>query len=387
MGGGARGAGMRLGVDLTFWSGTRGGTETYTRDLYTSLSAAHPDVDFVGIATSAPSSPLSAWFPGDIRTTRVGGDSSAGWALAEVLGVRKVADELQLDLLHCPANFAPVRATTAPLVLTLHDVNAFRSKPSPATLVTRAMMRRSFRVADAVITDSEWSAQEIHDLLPSSTAPVSVIAPIGRFVSNRSSSVGTPSRPSFLSGIPAGRPLLLSGGNRLPHKNWAALLRAMTHLPSSERPLLVMTGHGGAHDPLIASTHEHGLEDDVVLTGFTSSDDLEWLYRHAALYVLPTRYEGFGLGVLEAMSRGCPVLASDLSVLREVGAEAVAYVDTTDPLAMAESIRLLVGDPARRDEMTTRGLARAAEFSPEQTAARTWEVFQDVLDRGSAWSH
>ena len=180
------------------------------------------------------------------------------------------------------------------------------------------------------------------------------------------------------------RPLLLAGGNRLPHKNWDGLLHALAHIPSEERPLLVVTGDGGTNDPLAGLRDALGLHADVVLTGWTSSADLQWLYRTAALYILPSRYEGFGLGVLEAMARGCPVLASDIPVLREVGGEAVAYVDSLDPRLMAGAITALIRDQQERERMSRAGERRAEEFPASATVARTWDVFVGVATRRGA---
>ena len=377
---------MRIGVDLTFFTGTRGGSETYVRDLYTSLIPAQPEAEFVGIVSSSCSRSVSAWFPGEITATRIGGTSSLRWALAESLAVSRLSRRLGLDLLHCPVNLAPPRATSMPVVLTLHDVNAFRAKATPTILATRACIKRSFLVADSVITDSQWSADEIRRLLPSSSAPITVIPPIGHFSANRDSAHGDVPRPRFLEGVRADRPIVFSGGNRLPHKNWDNLLHAFRRIPSVERPALVLTGHGGAKDPVAATCGRLRLEQDVVLTGWTSTADMEWLYRHAALYVLPTRYEGFGLGVLEAMSRGCPVLASDISVLREVGGGAIEYVDSTDPAAMATAVARLLRDPSRLERLAQAGLGRAAEFSPLDTTTRTWDVFVDAMESAAVSS-
>lgn len=67
---------MRIGVDLTFYTGTRGGMETYVRDLYTGLGVQHPSTELMAITTQAAREPVSAWFPGHVHVTRVGGTSS-----------------------------------------------------------------------------------------------------------------------------------------------------------------------------------------------------------------------------------------------------------------------------------------------------------------------
>jgi glycosyltransferase involved in cell wall biosynthesis len=366
---------MRIAVDLTFFTGTRGGMETYVRDLYRGLAELNPEADFSAITTSPAIGLVKEWFPGDVHGTRLGGMTSPGWAAAELLSAGRVARGLSVDLLHAPANIAPARCPL-PTVLTLHDVNVFSvvAPPSVSGTATRVLMRLSFLAADAVITDSEWSATEIRHLLPSVDTPLTVIPPVGR----RPSSAPEPQMPTAFDGPPV-RPMLLTGGNRLPHKNWDGLLRALARIPVADRPLLVITGSGGKDDPLVPAVRSLGITGDVILAGWTTPGELEWLYENAALFVLPSRYEGFGLGVLEAMERGCPVLASDIAVLREVGGAAARYVNSSDPDVLAEGIRDLLHDTAGRARMSVAGLARAASFSWEASARSTWAVFESVL--------
>ncbi len=358
---------MRVGVDLTFYTGSRGGMETYTRTLYQALAEQQPAAQFVAIATAAGHERVATWFPGAVRKTRLGGLSAPAWAAAELLAVGAVARQLGLDVLHCPANLAPMRSPV-PMVLTLHDVNAFSVAPdSLLTRATRSLMARSYRAASAVITDSQWSADEIGRFLPSTRAPLTVIPPVGP--------PPVPSAgecPAFLGADPT-RPVVLAGGNRLPHKNWEGLLRALAVIPPGQRPLLVVTGGKGA-DPLASHVSALGLANDVILPGWTIAPDLDWLYQHAALFVLPSRYEGFGLGILEAMQRGCPVLASDIAVLREVGGAAAQYVDTTQPEAFGRAITDLIADPDKRAALVAAGAAQAATFSVADSARATWDV-------------
>jgi glycosyltransferase involved in cell wall biosynthesis/SAM-dependent methyltransferase len=114
-----------------------------------------------------------------------------------------------------------------------------------------------------------------------------------------------------------------------------------------------------------------GVAGDVVLTGFVSDDELVALYNGATLVVHPSRYEGFGLPVVEAMQCGAPVITTTAPSLPEVAGGAAALVDPDDPVALAAAIEGLVEDGARRRAMGERGLARAAAFTPEALARDT----------------
>jgi len=102
--------------------------------------------------------------------------------------------------------------------------------------------------------------------------------------------------------------------------------------------------------------------------GRTTDEELAALYRGARCLVYPSLYEGFGLPLLEAMHNGCPVIASDIAALREVGGDAALYCDALQPPAIAAALRVLIEHPARRDELRERGRARAGQFGWDASA-------------------
>jgi glycosyltransferase involved in cell wall biosynthesis len=177
--------------------------------------------------------------------------------------------------------------------------------------------------------------------------------------------------------------LLLAVGNRMPHKGFETLLEALARIGSDRRPRLVITG-GRGEDPLAPVVERLGLGDRVELRGWLGHDELERLYAEASALVFPTRFEGFGLPPLEAMARGCPVILSDLPVLREVAGDAGRYVDPADPEAIARAVLDVLDSPAERERMSRAGLARARAFSWEATAAGTRVALLGAL--GSAVS-
>jgi glycosyltransferase involved in cell wall biosynthesis len=170
---------------------------------------------------------------------------------------------------------------------------------------------------------------------------------------------------------------LLAVGNRMPHKGFETLLEALASIEPARRPTLVITGSHG-EDPLAPVVARLGLGDHVDLRGWLSRDDLDRLYAESTALVFPTRFEGFGLPPLEAMARGLPVIVSDLPVMHEVAGDAAAYVDPADPDAIAGAIGVVLDSAEERERMSRAGLARAAAFSWERTAAATREALLEA---------
>jgi alpha-1,3-rhamnosyl/mannosyltransferase len=126
------------------------------------------------------------------------------------------------------------------------------------------------------------------------------------------------------------------------------------------------------------------LQERVVCTGYVDEETLACLYSGAAAVVYPSWYEGFGLPVLEAMACGCPVICSNTSSLPEVAGDAAIFVGPEDAEGLAHALDTVLDDSALRQSLVQRGLMRAAEFSWENTAARTLEVFANVLESWTA---
>jgi glycosyltransferase involved in cell wall biosynthesis len=119
-----------------------------------------------------------------------------------------------------------------------------------------------------------------------------------------------------------------------------------------------------------------GLQRRVRFLGHVRKDRLTALYRGAACVVLPSRDEGFGLPVLEAMAVGTPVVASTAGALPEIAGEAAVLVPPRDPAALAEGVELALAD---RDRLRTLGLERSRLFTWQETARRTAAVYEELL--------
>jgi glycosyltransferase involved in cell wall biosynthesis len=173
-------------------------------------------------------------------------------------------------------------------------------------------------------------------------------------------------------------PFFLYVGTLEPRKNLPLLLRAFERLGARAGVHLALAGpRGWLDEPIVAAAARLG--ERVRLLGPVPPADLAALYAAAEVFVFPSRYEGFGLPPLEAMAAGTPVVAARASCLPEVLGDAALFVEPDDEAGLAEALGQLLDDPALRTELRQRGLARAAGFSWERTAAETLAVYREAV--------
>jgi alpha-1,3-rhamnosyl/mannosyltransferase len=180
-------------------------------------------------------------------------------------------------------------------------------------------------------------------------------------------------------------PFFLYFGINKPHKNLTTLIDAYSQLQNAQSglaafPALVIAG---AWDKRYPEAKEDaatlGLGDTVHFLGRIDDDDLPALYTAATVFVFPSRYEGFGLPVLEAMACGTPVACSNASSLPEVAGDAALLFAPTDTSAIAQAIQRLTDDASLRADLRQRGLRQAARFTWRRTAELTLAVYRDAL--------
>jgi alpha-1,3-rhamnosyl/mannosyltransferase len=182
-------------------------------------------------------------------------------------------------------------------------------------------------------------------------------------------------------------PYFLFPAKTWPHKNHELLLRAFAHVHRA-RPdaVLVLTG-GEAHNEsrVREVVRELGIGEAVRRTGRIPERDVDVLYRGAVALAFPSLYEGFGIPVLEAMSRGCPVLAADATALPEVVGGAGLLLAPRDPERWSESMLRVLEDDALRDRLIAAGLRRAREYDWAASAAALADVYRrDPRDPGTS---
>ena len=396
---------MRVGIDLSCWSNYRG-YGRYTRNLVDALLAAGGKHSYVGFSDRATA--RAGTFPPGIKLVTVA-TSQAPTEAATAYGRRRVSDMWRMswavfrsgvDVMFFPSSYSyfPVFPRTR-CVLVVHDAIAERwPKLIFPTLSGRLAWTAKSRLAcwqaDRVITVSRDAANAIHTHLRVSTARLRVIYEAADPVfGTGDASVERERQVRARYGIPSAARMLLYVGGFSPHKNLESLVAAFARLvassatnePRDDEPLhLALVGETtresfySCYTALREQIRGLGLESRATFTGFVPDADLVQLYRTAIALVLPSRDEGFGLPVVEAMACGTPVVASRGGALPELVGDAGILVDPDRTDEFVDALRRVSEDAACRAELRERGLRRVSQLSWDSAASHVIQIFEEL---------
>lgn len=359
---------MRIGYDTTPASVSTAGVVRYINDLGLALDRL-PDIDLVRFAA-----PIEA---AGGRLQKAVGHASRRLVYYPWL-LKRQAGRSDVSLIHCPAPHVP-QGLDVPLVMTIHDMLPWRYPEyfsRREVLRHKVVARQGAQRSERIIVGSEYTAEEVVDLLGISRDKISVTR-LGldlRFQPVES----TPMWLARRFGIP-GR-FVLATGTREPHKGLVGLVRAFERF-QLEHPEYTLVVVGSRPAP--GSAIEQALNRStarIVRAGFVSDEELVRLYGSAACFAFPSLYEGFGFPPIEAMACGCPVITSDRASLPETVGDAALRVDPTDPDLLSEALERVLLSPQVATDLRDRGLVHARGFTWGRTAAETVDVYRSALE-------
>jgi glycosyltransferase involved in cell wall biosynthesis len=240
-------------------------------------------------------------------------------------------------------------------LVTVHDATV-RAMPQAFSRTYRwvhnAMVSVLGRSAESVMTVSEFSRDELLRWFGLRRKDIV----IGREGGEHAVRPADDAAVLRKHGLESGR-FVLGVGSVKPNKNFGLVGRAMRLLPDYLWPVAI----AGAKDIGIFRDAS-AVADGFRFLGFVTDDDLAALYRHAAWFILPSLYEGFGLPAVEAMANGCPVLAARAASIPEVCGDAALYFDPNDPASLADALQQAAHQPGLRQRMVAAGRERLARY-------------------------
>jgi glycosyltransferase involved in cell wall biosynthesis len=370
---------MHVGLNLVFLVPREmSGLETYARELTTALLEERGDLRITAFVNREADDDGTCRELVPTVTVPVNGRRRSAWVVGEQMLLPRLAGRAGVDVLHSLASTAPAWGSFTKVV-TIHDV-IYRIHPEAhgwRTLALRALIPLAARRSDRVIAPSHSTERDLARLLKVPLEKIDVV-PNG---------IGLPPLAQWAPEEEVRRrydlgqqPLLLTVSLKRPNKNLERLLDALALIPSERRPLLLLAGHATPYqEQLRIHAARLGVADDARFLDWVPNEDLEALYRAATAFVFPSLYEGFGLPVLEAMSRGVPVACSNRGALAEVADDAALMFDPEEPRAIAAAMEKLISDPSERTRLARAGRENAARFSWAETARGTLASYESAL--------
>jgi glycosyltransferase involved in cell wall biosynthesis len=354
---------VRIAVDVSPLSHPRTGIGNYLRGMVAGLAATagtHEVLAFAPVSRAGAHVVRSALqgLPLDLRLTEL--PLAHGWRTAwSRLGMPTAERFLgPFDVLHFsdwmfPPQRAGIRATT------VHDLIPLRF-PDWVDARTRRIHLPKYRNAagtcDVVFVNSDYTGNEVHAKLGIDRERICVAYP-------GIDPLFSPCGPR----TELGSPYVLSVGRHEPRKNLDTLISAVAEARRARPELLLAVA--GADGPA---------EEGITWLGYVPDEELASLYRGASVLAYPSRFEGFGLPVVEAMASGTPTVVSTHESLDEAAGSAALRADPSDPVALAGAIERALENPL---ELVARGLEHASAFTRERCGSAVLAGYEAALAR------
>ena len=358
---------MKILIDLSVLEMPATGVARVVTGLYKSVAEGFPDIPLNGVHRRI----LVSDPPAGVRSERIGRYLTA--ALWRRFAIPFAARHSGGSLLHFPWNGGvPSLPPAVRVITTIHDVLPLTIPGyfSSGELENRYRQERQADMdrSALVVTDSEFSKREIMRHLRAHREPV--VIPCATSIAEFAPDPGPEKKGYFLY-----------VGGLDPRKSVDSLLRVFYRLSAdgSLRSKLVVTGSRRHAPRALVTLLDEGLRRGcVTMTGYVDDRELARLYAGAIALVYPSQYEGFGMPPLEAMTIGCPVIASRSSSIPEVCGDAALYVDPWSEQGLAEALRILEQDGDLQERLGREGRTRAAAFSWGRAAESFVRVLREL---------
>ena len=283
-----------------------------------------------------------------------------------------------LDLFWSPAHRLPyLLSQRIAKVVTIHDL-VWKYAGDTMRPVSRwldaTLMPQAVRMADKVITVSNHTANDVLKEMPYAEGK---IFPISLGVSN----LKPVAESSSLELIGVDMPYFLFVGTLEPRKNLVGLIEAYSKLPIDVRSsahLVIVGGKGWGGVNIAAIASRFGVQDCIQVLGYVTDAQLATLYTFAIFLAMPSFYEGFGLPLLEAMSRGTPVLTSNCASMPEVAGDAGLLVDPHDVSSISKALSSMLTDKTLVKSLRDKSIVNAKHFSWDLAVQKTLNIIEDA---------
>lgn len=260
------------------------------------------------------------------------------------------------------------------LIFTVHDLIHEIYPVSKAYKEISEYKRKNLEVADLIITVSENTKKDLIKFYPFVDESIVFVIHLAETVSQAT--------PQFINDLP--QDYVLFVGERAGYKNFDILLDAFNHVHKKHQSLyLVVAGGQSYNKHELKKIKEYGLANRIIKLSVNDSQ-LNYLYTNAKAFVFPSKYEGFGIPILEAYACGTPLITSGCGSIKEVAEDCCLYFDPNDPLDLANKMELIISDESLRSNLIVKGKERARLFSWEKHVNETLKIYTSVIAGNAA---
>lgn len=365
---------MRIGINGRFLVAKQTGVQRMAYNLVLALITYGAEHEFI-LFTGEDEASRKEWQRSNVTvvTSPIREGDTLGNIIWEQIKLPFLAKTYKIDVLHSPANMAPLFYKGASMIH-IHDL-CFVVNPQWYNFYFRTwynfVIPRLARKANLVITNSNNSCNDLLQFCKLDASKVRLVywAVDKNFLEENKQ---TPA--------PVSTPYILYVGSLEPRKNIKTLVQAFEKLRFAHPDLKVKLILIGGESPLFADI---GLtikdfKEDIVLKGFVDDESLRAYYQHASLLAYPSLYEGFGLPPLEAMAHGLPVVTSQTSSLPEVVGEAAIMIDPLNTQQLADEMARVLLDPALQQELRQKGWQQVRKFNWARVARNILCIYHEL---------
>lgn len=356
---------MKIGIDARFVGPQGTGLGMYTEKLIINLAKIDSKNQYAIFLKKENRDYLN--LPKNFK--KVPADIS-WYSLAEQLKMPSIFKSQNLDLLHVPHFNVPI-FFRGKFVVTIHDLIHHQFSETSATtknlltfnakrIAYRKIIGNAIHKSQKIITPSNFVKDEILKNFKVDPSKIVVTYEAAEEEYFEKTSV---KKENFIIYV----------GNSYPHKNLNELLDAMQNVKDTK--LVLVCPRDIFSQRLKKEIEKRNLDEKVELKGYLTSDKLSKLFQKAQAYIFPSLSEGFGIPGLNAMASGIPLLASNISVLKEVYGNAALYFDPKDSDDISQKINRVLRDEKLKSELIKKGKAQVKKYSWQKMAGKTLNMY------------